>query len=143
MLKKNVMEQAQAAADQELKDAKRRKKAVRKFVEDYTDEINRITGGTTNLLEWLINVTIDTGSTSLDISYAGDKLVLQGIWKAFRKLGYKSAKRPDESESQFTCYWDHPESDMRIWLRFSSTVCKRIKIGTKMEQVDVYETRCG
>jgi hypothetical protein len=143
MLKKNVMEQAAESADNELKEAKKRKKRVKKFIEDYEDEINRITGGTTNLLEWLIAVNIDTSSTSLDISYAGDKLVMQGIFKAFRKLGYVSTKRPDANESAFTCYWSHTDSDMRIWLRFSSTVCKRVKIGTKMEEVDVYETRCG
>lgn len=143
MLKRTVMEQATESADQELKDAKRRKKAVKKFIEDFSDEIHRITGGTTNLLEWLISVSIDTSSQSIDISYAGDKLVMHGIFKAFRALGYISDKRPTEKESQFTCYWNHPDSDMRIWLRFSSTVCKRIKIGTKMEKVDVYETRCG
>lgn len=143
MLKKNVMEQATESADYALKDAKRLKKAVKKFIEDYSDEINRITGGTTDLLEWLISVSIDTSSTSLDISYAGDKLVMQGIFKAFRKLGYTSTSRPKDSESQFTCYWEHKDSDMRIWLRFSSTVCKRVKIGTKMQEVDVYETRCG
>ncbi len=143
MLKKNVMEQARESADYELKQAKRRRKALKKFIVNFEDEINRITGGTTDLLEWLISVTIDESSDSLDISYAGDKLVLKGIYKAFRKLGYVSAKRPQENESQFTCYWEHPKSDMRIWLKFNSTVCKRIKIGTKMEQVDVYETRCG
>jgi len=143
MLKKNVMEQAAESADRELKEAKKRKKRVKKFISDYQDEINRITEGTTNLLKWLIDVKIDTNSSSLDISYAGDKLVLQGIFKALRALGYRTDKRPKENDSQWTAYWDHPDSDMRIWLKFSSTVCKRVKIGTKMEQVDVYETRCG
>jgi hypothetical protein len=31
---------------------------------------------------------------------------------------------------------------VRIWLAFSSTVCRRVKIGTKTVEQDVYETVC-
>jgi len=143
MLKKSVLEQAQESAEMELKDAKRRRKRTRKFVQDYHDEIDRITGGMEVLAEWLIGVTIDVNSASLDLKYAGDKLVLQGIFKALRKLGYVAAKKPGEKDAEFVCYWSHPDSDMRIWMKFCSTVCKRIKVGTKMVEQDVFETRCG
>jgi hypothetical protein len=142
MLKKTVLETAMEKALDEVKAAKQRKKKVKKFTEDFSDEINRIQDGATHLAEWLIDVTIDTNSQSLDISYAGDKHVLKSIFSTYRKLGYKTTKRPAENVTEFTSYWSHPDSDMRIWLKFTSTVCKRVKTGTKMVQQDVYETVC-
>ena len=143
MLKKTVMQRAKKSADDELRSAKRRKKEVKKFIATYEDEINQITSGMEVVSEWLINVTIDTCSESLDLKYAGDKLVMQGCFKAFRKMGFVAAKKPGENDGVFTCYWTHPDSDLRIWFSFSSTVCMRVKVGTKMVEQDVYETHCG
>jgi len=143
MLKKNVIELAIDSAEYDWKDAKRNRKSVLKFIEDYADEIGRVISGSEILLEWLIRAEIDASSNCLDLSYSGDKLVLQGIYKVFRKLGYQSETRPQENEPTFTSFWNHPESDMKIWLRFTSTVCKRVKIGTKTVEEDIYETRCG
>ena len=143
MFKKNVMQRAKESAQSDLDAAKRKKKAIKKFVEEYIDEIQRVTGGTEVLLEWLINAGIDINTQTLDLSYSGDKFVLQGIFKALRTLGYQTDKRPEENASDFRSYWRHPESDMRIYLAFSSTVCKRIKVGTKMVEQDVYETVCS
>lgn len=142
MFKRTIIERAIQKSTDELANAKKEKKRIKKFIEEYEDEINRIMAGTENLLEWFINAAIDTSSDSLDLSYAGDKHTIEGIYRAFRKLGYKTDKHLTKPEAVFTCYWDHKESDMRIWLRFSSTVCKRVKVGTKMVETDVFETRC-
>jgi len=142
MLKKTVIEIALKSAKTSLKEAKLRKKRIEKFISDYSDEINRIQNGAEAIKQWLIDVTIDTSSESLDFSYAGDKLVLKGIYNTFRKLGYKTSKTPQENATEFTAYWTHEESDMRIWIKFTSTVCTRKKVGTKMVEQDVFETVC-
>jgi len=78
-----------------------------------------------------------------DLSVTGDKHVLEAIFGIFRKLGYEPDSRPgEEPATTFSCYWDHPELEARFWLYFTSTVCTRKKIGTKMVQQDIYETVC-
>ena len=84
---------------------------------------------------------------SLDIALSGDKHLLAGAVRALRTRGFKSDSDPpgkkDSSWSTFFYNGDVWEDDtIKIWLSFSSTVCRRVKVGTKVETVDVYETVC-
>lgn len=79
----------------------------------------------------------------IDLSIAGDKHTLEAVFAAFRKMGYEPDGRPDaKPQSTFSCYWDHPDFETRFWLYFSSTKCTRIKTGTEMKEVAIYETVC-
>ena len=91
-----------------------------------------------------VNVTSAAVTTTcFDISIAGDKHTLEAVFAAFRKLGYEPTDRPDnEPKSTFSCYWDHPDFEARFWLYFSSTKCTRVKVGTEMKEVAIYETVC-
>jgi len=89
----------------------------------------------------LLRVSFD--SDSIDISVSGDQTVLKSIFSALRPLGYVPRSRPDTKPmSTYQTYFDHPDKEMRVWLNFSSTLCKRVKVGTKMQEVDIYETVC-
>ena len=94
-------------------------------------------------LEGIELVRVSFDSDSINLSIAGDQDVLKSIFQALRPLGYVPRQRPDiKPQPTYQTYFDHPDKEMRIWLNFSSTLCKRVKVGTKMQEVDVYETVC-
>ena len=89
----------------------------------------------------ITRIAFDTNS--IDISVAGDYAILKAVFAAFLKAGYKPDNRPTEEKlSSFTTYFTHPKRELRFYLYFTSTLCRRIKIGTKMQEVAVYETVC-
>lgn len=74
----------------------------------------------------------------------GDKTTLE---KAFRILRGASltfnTDRPKKGDSEWCAFFRHPESETRLFFQFTSSVCKRVKVGTKMVEQDVFETQCG
>lgn len=76
----------------------------------------------------------------LIISVAGDKELFVKAWKLLRSVGIRL--RPAEAGATFISQIHHAQ-DMLILFQFSSTVCRRVKVGTKMVEQDVYETQCG
>lgn len=84
-----------------------------------------------------------TTDNSIDLSVSGTHTELKECFRAFRKLGYEPDKRPTEPKlDSFSTVFTHPEKKVRFWLFFSSTICVRKKIGTKMIETAVYETVC-
>ncbi len=89
----------------------------------------------------ILRCNVDTNC--IDIAITGDYTVLKAIFHAFRGLGYKPADRPkNEKLSSFSTYFEADDRECRFWLSFSSTLCKRVKIGTKMVEQPIYETVC-
>lgn len=83
-------------------------------------------------------------SDSFDVSLAGDARALARVWGALRRAGYSPRTRPEKGQSGYTSFWDHAEPDRvtKFYLSFSSTVCRRVKVGTRMVEQDVYENVC-
>jgi hypothetical protein len=82
----------------------------------------------------------DTEDVNLYVSGGAD--VLKEIFHAFRKLGYEPSSRPEaKPQSNFSCYF-RQDGKPTFYLSFSSTLCRRVKVGTKMQEIDVYETVC-
>lgn len=112
---------------------------VANYYHTHKDEIERVAAAF---------VKIDTQSARvtdgcIDLNVAGNKHVLAACFSAFRKLGYEPSDRPGiEMEPSFACYWEHSQHKCKWWLYFSSTQCTRIKIGTEMREVAIYETVC-
>lgn len=83
---------------------------------------------------------VDTNDVNLFVSGGTD--VIKEVFRAFRKLGYEPSKRPQaKPQSNFTTYFKQ-DGKPTFYLSFASTHCKRVKVGTKMEEVDIYETVC-
>ena len=83
------------------------------------------------------------GGKCVDLSIAGTKETLETIFKIFRNRGYAPSDRPDEDDRVgFSCFWNHPDFECRWWLSFTSTVCHRVQVGTKMVEQPIYEVRC-
>lgn len=83
-------------------------------------------------------------SQTLDISITGTKHDLEAVWRELRKMGFESPdNRPKATDPSFTGYFKRQIDGCKVYLFFSSTVCRRVKTGTRMVEQDVYETVCG
>ena len=87
----------------------------------------------------LIGVT--TSASSLDISHAGAKADLVTIARILRREGFVPNCRPEEGDTAFATFWNHP-SEAKIWLNFHSSQCRKVKVGTEIREVDVFEISC-
>lgn len=111
----------------------------RRYYKDNKVEIGRVALAFKDITILRCNVDVNC----IDIAITGDYAVLKAIFHAFRTLGYEPSDRPKEEKmSSFSTYFEGPDHECRFWLNFSSTLCKRVKIGTKMVEQPVYETVC-
>lgn len=72
---------------------------------------------------------------------AGDKQKFLQIVRCHRRYGFKP-NMPEKGAT--TAFWrinDYSEQ-IGMYFSFSSTVCHRVKVGTKMVEQDVFETHC-
>jgi len=125
-----------------VKDDRRRAKRRVRFAKAHDAEITRVIDGLVGVPGY-INFRMDY-NTCLDLSYSGDLEVLKAAFHAFRTLGYEPGSRPDDPKATgFTCFFTNPaHPELKWWFSFASTTCKKVKVGTEMKQVDVYETQC-
>jgi hypothetical protein len=95
-----------------------------------------------------LNLDLATSTRMLvdreDVNFyvTGDAPVLKEIFRGLRKLGYEPSKRPGvKPESNFTTYFSQ-DGKPTFYLSFSSTLCRRVKVGTKMVEQDIFEVQC-
>lgn len=62
------------------------------------------------------------------------------VLAVFLRLGFKPAFEPKDGESYYSTWMRNGAE--HIWFSFSNNACERVKVGTKMVEQDVYETRC-
>jgi hypothetical protein len=69
----------------------------------------------------------------------GDLLGLESILAGW---GYRPTKElAQESTSYWSGYFEADEKP-RVWVSWSNRFCERVQVGTKTEEVPVYEVRC-
>lgn len=79
----------------------------------------------------------------LNVNVTGDAKRLAQCVRIFMTAGFKSAaSKPKKGDTSWYSYYKHPDCLLDIWFHFTSSVCKRVQVGTKLEEVPVYETRC-
>jgi hypothetical protein len=103
-----------------------------------------------------VSVDFELSSGWINVRASGQVLLLRQVWKALRASGFNTDYRPKEANKQtmITSVW-YPyklnekgerqrDFDTKIFLNFSSTVCKRVAIGTrKVEKEEtIYEIVC-
>jgi hypothetical protein len=77
-------------------------------------------------------------------SMTGDKEKLTQAFRIFRTAGMEfSGSRPKKGDSSWSSAFKHPSQSVYVFFQFTSSVCRRVKTGTKMVETDVYETQCG
>jgi len=126
-----------------MEDRKKQIEEGFEFLQRHQAEIHEVDEGLLDLNQWFIKAEPDFSNKAIDLSFAGDKHVLDGIFGAFRKLGYNPSSRPGQKpQSYFSCFWTNPDKQIKYWMTFTSTQCTRIKVGTKMVEQDIFETVC-
>ena len=127
----------------DMKSDKKYYRDKRAYYKKHKEEIRRVA----NELSLPENtpVTANCDSYNVSIRVAGGPNELKEIFRAFRKLGYEPSDRPGiQPEASFGTYFRKDPSDdtPEFYLSFSSTICKRVKVGTKMVEQAIYETVC-
>ncbi len=112
----------------------------RQFVKENRAAIVEIANAMRKLEDNVSAFSVD--SYSLNISIYGDKHVLVAAFSELRKLGYNTANRPKANESTYYSRFDTEPHSLPVYLNFSSSSCRRVKVGTKMVETPVYETVC-
>ena len=80
---------------------------------------------------------------TLDVSISGDKHTLAAAVRIFRTHGFSTTSEPPKKgDSTWNAFYSKSGCDLRWWFRFSSSVCRRVKVGTRTVEQDVYETVC-
>lgn len=78
----------------------------------------------------------------IDLSFAGDGDKLGNVWHVLRRAGFEPDKRPQKGDTSFCTFWRNGAHAM-VWVSFTSTMCRRVQVGTKMVEQPIYETVCG
>jgi hypothetical protein len=80
----------------------------------------------------------------INLSFSGDKTKLTSVIRILRTNGFDTdAEAPKANSNYWSAYFTNAEdSRIQFWISFSSTVCRMVKVGTKMVEQDVYEVQC-
>ena len=84
------------------------------------------------------------GDDYITVTMTGDKEKLAKAFRILRGAGFTfTAERPKKGDSSWYAFFHHADCDTTLFLNFTSSVCRRVKVGTEMKEVDIYETQCG
>jgi len=117
--------------------AKAINRVIKRDAKRVGDVVKILTGAKLNVTY----VYVDSGS--YNISVVGSRADLDIMFGVLRRAGLRPGRRPEEKNTYYATfwYWDEIGSEF-VFVSFSSTSCKRVQVGTKMEEVPVYETIC-
>lgn len=76
----------------------------------------------------------------IHLTGCGDKDKFLKLIRIHRKHGHKPSI-PSKGATE-AMWFVNVTPELEIFVRFASTVCKRVQVGTKMEEVPIYETQC-
>lgn len=108
------------------------------------NEWNRLKGKYLKFVQEMVLLGCELSTDSdFDIHFrvAGDKQKFLSLVRCQRRYGFKPSMPEKGATSAFWRINDYAEQ-MAMYFSFSSTVCHRVKVGTKTVEQDVYETRC-
>ena len=83
-------------------------------------------------------------SSDIDVCFSGDAHKLAQVVRILRAAGMQTrGSRPKPGDTSWSAFYTHPDCSTQLWLNFTSSVCVRVKVGTKLVEQDIYEVRCG
>lgn len=87
------------------------------------------------------------GDGYLNFYFSGDGADLAKVWAILRRNSFEPSERPQagKPKSEFSCWWNKGGAEYKIYMQFSSNVCRQVQVGTetKTVTVPVYEIQCG
>lgn len=89
-----------------------------------------------------IDLRFDPDLKIMSLSFAGDGPRLGRLWGELRRAGFNCSTRPKKGDTEFSGYFKE-EGYAAIVVHFTSTLCRRIQVGTQTVEQPIYETICG
>lgn len=80
-------------------------------------------------------------TSGLDFVGTGNRQKLVDGLRVLRSAGYSRNLMPGPKDTSYSCFLQH-DTEKSIWFQFSSSVCRRVQVGTEMKEVPVYEITC-
>lgn len=77
----------------------------------------------------------------LHVQFAGGKALLKRVLTIVYRHKFAPTSWPDKTATSW--FVSCEKGFVSFYLSFSSTECQRVKVGTRMQEVDVFETRCA
>lgn len=78
----------------------------------------------------------------VNVSITGAKSALASAWATLRRNGFTPEERPTrETKSEIHTRFRQADGT-RVYLAFSSTVCRRVQVGTRTVEEPIYEIQC-
>ena len=104
--------------------------------------VTQIPGLFRRLEELDVDLQFNLDNDYIAMLFTGDGKRLGDVWGALRQHGYTTHARPKKGDTTFYSFWEL-EGQARIFMSFSSSMCRRVQVGTKMVEQPIYETQCG
>lgn len=114
---------------------------AKKFLDLFHSTLRQFTPLFRQLEHLDIDLRFNMDDGDIHLSFTGNGERLKTVWAELRRNGYEPAFRPKKGENNFSTFFEQEECS-RIWFSFSSTVCKRVQVGTRTVEQPIYETRC-
>lgn len=80
----------------------------------------------------------------LNITFTGDKPKFLEVLSALTICGFTldNKERPKSDDTSWSSYCTHKAGSTQAWMYFTSSVCRRIKVGTETVTRDVFKVAC-
>ena len=89
-----------------------------------------------------IDVRFDPDYLTICIGFAGDGQRLGQVWGELRRHGFNCETRPKKGDVDFHGYFQQ-DGYPKLMVNFTSTLCRRVQVGTQTVEQPIYETICG
>lgn len=115
---------------------------VSKALKEFKRTVNEMSPLFRSLEEMDIDLQFNPDGGYIALCFTGDGERLAAVWKELRRNDYKNDCRPKKGDTTFCAFW-YREGYANLFMNFSSSMCKRVQVGTKMVETPIYETQCG
>lgn len=88
-----------------------------------------------------IDVRFNLSDGDITVAFTGNGERLKSVWAEFRRNGFDPSSRPAAGSTGHACFWNKAGA-APFFMNFSSSVCRRVQVGTKMVEQPIYETKC-
>jgi len=119
-----------------------RAQTIKRFVESWKTTIREAAPLFRFLEAMDVGLRFDADQGYITCRFTGDGDRLAKVWAELRRNSYDVGMRPKKGDTEFNAFWKR-DGLSDIFMLFSSSLCKRIQVGTQMVEQPVYETQCG
>lgn len=119
-----------------------RSQTASKNLKAFKRTVNAVPGLFRRFEELDIDVSFNLDNAYINMNFTGDGEKLKAAWSALRRHGYNTTARPKKGDTTFNAFWVR-EGQAELFMMFSSSLCRRVQVGTKMVEQPIYETQCG